>query len=91
MELWGRRPPDPVRAVADLIGDTRAALLVALTDPRSTSELSGELHWTEPTVSYHLKILLMSGLVDRNRRGRRVMYHRTELGSSLLDARQRSS
>lgn len=89
--LWGRRPPDPVRAVADLIGDTRAALLVALTDPRSTSELSGELHWTEPTVSYHLKILLMSGLVDRNRRGRRVMYHRTALGSSLLDARQRSS
>lgn len=82
--LWGRRASDPARAVADLIGDTRAALLVALTDPRSTSELSRELHWTEPTVSYHLRILLAGRLVDRDRRGRRVLYQRTALGSSLL-------
>ncbi|MDO3703191.1 helix-turn-helix domain-containing protein [Micromonospora sp. C28SCA-DRY-2] len=84
--LWARRRDDPARAVADLIGGTRAALLTALTEPRSTGELSRELHWTEPTVSYHLRVLLAAGLVDRNRRGRRVLYQRTPLGSALLAA-----
>ena len=69
--------------MADLLGGTRAALLARLTSPMSTGELSRDLHWSEPTVSYHLMILLRAGLVDRSRRGRQVFYRRTTLGASL--------
>ncbi len=75
--------PDPDRAIADLLGGTRAALLARLASPMSTGELSRDLHWSEPTVSYHLMILLRAGLVDRSRRGRQVFYRRTTLGASL--------
>jgi DNA-binding transcriptional ArsR family regulator len=82
--LWERpADADPDRAMADLLGGTRAALLTRLTSPMSTGELSRDLHWSEPTVSYHLMILLRAGLVDRNRRGRQVFYRQTALGASL--------
>ena len=82
--LWERpAEPDPDRAMADLLGGTRAALLARLTSPMSTGELSRDLHWSEPNVSYHLMILLRAGLVDRSRRGRQVFYRRTTLGASL--------
>lgn len=82
--LWERpAEADPDRAMADLLGGTRAALLTRLSTPMSTGELSRDLHWSEPTVSYHLMILLRAGLVDRSRRGRQVFYRRTTLGSSL--------
>ena len=82
--LWERPvEPDPDRAMADLLGGTRAALLTRLTSPMSIGELSRELHWSEATVSHHLMILLRAGRVDRSRRGRQVFYRRTTLGASL--------
>jgi DNA-binding transcriptional ArsR family regulator len=84
--LWERpRLLSADRSLASLLGPTRAALLSALGDASSTTELSEQLFWSEPTVSYHLKILFDAGLVERARRGRRVLYRRTDLGSSLID------
>src|SRR5699024_5479112 len=83
--LWAQQPrPHAARTVASLRGPTRATLLSTLRQGRSTSELSERLYWSEPTVSYHLKILLRAGLVESTRRGRRVLYRRTSLGTSLL-------
>jgi DNA-binding transcriptional ArsR family regulator len=39
-----------------------------------------------PTLSVHLGILRNAGVVDSRRDGRTVLYHRTSLGSQLLDA-----
>ena len=83
--LWERAdPPDPAPALAELVGSTRAQLLTVLDEPRSTRELSRRYHWSEPTVSYHLKVLERSGLVAAERRGRLVLYQQTSLGSRLL-------
>ncbi|WP_460662926.1 winged helix-turn-helix domain-containing protein [Kribbella swartbergensis] len=71
--------------MADLLGDTRAVLLAELGEHQSTSELTGRLPWSAPTVSYHLHVLLRAGLVERSRRGRRVVYRRTSVGNSLLE------
>jgi DNA-binding transcriptional ArsR family regulator len=80
--------PTPSHALADLVGDTRAALLIELRAPRATKDLSRELQWSDATVSYHLHVLLRAGLIDRHRRGRKVLYRRTPLGTKLVDQQQ---
>jgi DNA-binding transcriptional ArsR family regulator len=86
--LWG--PPDgrdPARAraaVGELIGQTRAMLVAALDRPASTLQLSRRSGLAPATVSYHLGVLHRSGLVDRRRRGRTVLYARTSVGDELL-------
>jgi hypothetical protein len=84
--LWQRDVQTPDRALADLLGDTRAVLLTELGEQHSTTELSSRLPWSAPTVSYHLQVLLRAGLVGRTRRGNKVVYRRTPLGDSLLEA-----
>jgi hypothetical protein len=84
--LWQRDVQVPGRALADLLGDTRAVLLTELGEHQSTTELSSRLPWSAPTVSYHLQVLLRAGLVGRTRRGNKVVYRRTPLGDSLLEA-----
>jgi DNA-binding transcriptional ArsR family regulator len=84
--LWQRDADAPRRALADLLGDTRAVLLAELGEHQSTQELSSRLPWGAPTVSYHLQVLLRAGLVGRSRRGRRVVYRRTPVGDSLLES-----
>ncbi|MFI6944144.1 ArsR/SmtB family transcription factor [Streptomyces sp. NPDC050418] len=81
----GERPaPAAEPALAGLVGVTRAALLTTLDTPATTAELSRRTGWSSATVSYHLGILLRSGLVDRSRRGRTVHYARTTLGTALI-------
>ncbi|WP_132211235.1 ArsR/SmtB family transcription factor [Kribbella steppae] len=82
--LWQRDSQVPNRALADLLGDTRAVLLTELAEHQSTKELSSQLPWSAPTVSYHLQVLLRAGLVERSRRGNRVVYRRTAIGDSLV-------
>jgi DNA-binding transcriptional ArsR family regulator len=84
--LSGHRRPDPSDGLADVVGGTRAALLVALSEPRATNELSRQLGWSDATVSYHLQVLLRADLVDRHRRGRKVFYRRTARADVLLDS-----
>ena len=73
-------------ALHALLGASRAALLRDLVRPRTTSELATRHGLAVGTVSGHLSILAQTRLVSAHRRGRRVYYLRTPLGSLLVDA-----
>ncbi|MGW4804281.1 ArsR/SmtB family transcription factor [Kitasatospora sp. NPDC004272] len=72
------------RALARLLGGGRAQILRNLDTPATTSELALQLAQSVGTVGGHLAILRDTGLVDRTRLGRRVLYHRTPLGDRLV-------
>ncbi|GAA1608319.1 ArsR/SmtB family transcription factor [Actinoplanes couchii] len=74
------RAPDHLTA---LIGRSRALILVMLADPASTSQLARALDLATGATGDHLAVLLRSGLVERARSGRSVLYHRTPLGDAL--------
>jgi len=83
--VWGTEPPPAkVTPLASLVGRSRAALLVLLELPCSTTQLAETLGVTAPTVSEHLAVLKRSNLVSARRAGRTVLYERTTLGSRLL-------
>jgi DNA-binding transcriptional ArsR family regulator len=75
-------------ALDPLLGASRAALLRDLVRPRTTSELATRHNLAVGTVSGHLSILANARLVSAHRRGRRVYYLRTPLGSLLVDVRR---
>jgi DNA-binding transcriptional ArsR family regulator len=72
-------------AVEELLGPARARLLGALRSPATTSALALRFGVTPSAVSQHLAVLHRSGLVDRQRSGRKVLYQTSELGLALLD------
>ena len=74
---------DP-EAVELLLGTPRARLLEALRSPATTSALARRLGVTPSAVSQHLVVLHRSGLVDRQRSGRAVLYQTSALGLALL-------
>lgn len=69
----------------ELLGAARARLLTALRSPATTTALALRFGVTPSAVSQHLAVLHRSGLVDRERSGRRVLYQASELGLALLD------
>lgn len=69
-----------------LLGRTRAAILVALGQPRCTSELAAELGQSAPAVSTHLSVLRRAGVVTSWRSGRRMMHQRTALATDVIAA-----
>jgi DNA-binding transcriptional ArsR family regulator len=75
-------------AVEALLGAPRARLLDALRSPASTSALARRFGVTPSAISQHLAVLHRTGLVDRERSGRRVLYQVSELGLALLDRAQ---
>lgn len=79
-------PPDAGTkgGLAGLIGRNRAAVLVALDTPASTSQLTAATGLGLGSVGDHLKVLLGAGLVLRRRSGREVLYWRTALGDALV-------
>jgi DNA-binding transcriptional ArsR family regulator len=72
-------------AIRELLGRRRAGLLLALDQPRSTTELAYESAVTPSGISQHLRVLAAAGLVDRARVGRHVMYSQTELARQLFN------
>lgn len=90
--LW-----EPVHAAPEalgaLIGARRAAVLMSLDAPRSTTDLARRLGLRPGSVSQHLAVLRDAGLISRHRVGRLVLYGRSSRGESLanegLDARKR--
>ncbi|MEV6108892.1 helix-turn-helix domain-containing protein [Streptomyces sp. NPDC051940] len=82
----GRSGQGPVHR---LMGDTRTLLLADLTTARSTAELAGRHGLTPSTVSYHLGVLLRSGLVTRHREARRVLYVCTHRAAPVLELARR--
>ncbi|WP_327367441.1 ArsR/SmtB family transcription factor [Streptomyces sp. NBC_01217] len=77
------RVPD---SLGRLLGPARAAVLVLLASPKSTTQLVALTGQGLGSVGRHLKILLDSGLAARRRAGRSVLYFRTDVGDALVEA-----
>lgn len=82
--LWDHEASAPPDALARLLGRNRAAVLLALDSPRSTSELAGLLGVTSGGISQQLSVLADAGLVTRQRVRRHVLYLRTSGGDTLV-------
>jgi DNA-binding transcriptional ArsR family regulator len=73
--------------LGELVGASRAAILADLDVPRSTRQLSERHRLAPATVSYHLGVLLRSGLVLRSRDRHSVLYQRSARGEGLVGRR----
>lgn len=74
---------DPLGA---LLGPGRAAILMLLGSPKSTTQLVALTGQALGSVGRHLRILLQAGLVTRRRAGRSVLYYRTPAGDTVVTA-----
>ncbi|MFI1996432.1 winged helix-turn-helix domain-containing protein [Actinoplanes sp. NPDC020271] len=70
--------------VVQLLGRTRAAVMRALSMPRTTTALASELRLAPSTISEHLSVLVACRIALRTRRANRVYYGLTENGLALL-------
>lgn len=85
--------PDPAATPASLgrlLGPARAAVLVLLDTPKSTTHLVALTGQTLGSVGRHLKVLLEARLIRRRRTGRSVLYYRTPAGDALVEAQRRA-
>ncbi|MFB4264494.1 DUF5937 family protein [Nonomuraea sp. GTA35] len=81
--LWEQGPPPAPGALAALIGRSRAAILLALAEPATTSALAVRMSLTPGAVSQHLGVLSGGGLAVGMRIGKQVVYRRTLAGDIL--------
>ncbi|TDD43395.1 ArsR family transcriptional regulator [Nonomuraea terrae] len=82
--LWERREVEPPRALAAVLGRTRARLLAELDQPASTRDLAQRTGLSEPGANQHLTALRRAGLCTAHRTGRYVLYARTATAEALL-------
>jgi DNA-binding transcriptional ArsR family regulator len=83
--LWGTDSDcDEQAELAALVGSTRAAILLRLELPHSTTDLAAKMGHSPPSVSQHLAVLRRNGLLRSWRSGRVVLYQRTALGDQLI-------
>ncbi|MEJ3657563.1 ArsR family transcriptional regulator [Actinomycetes bacterium KLBMP 9759] len=73
-------------ALGALLGPARAAVLVLLGTPKSTTQLVALTGQALGSVGRHLRILLDAGMVRRRRSGRSVLYYRAEAGDAVVAA-----
>lgn len=67
-----REYADIMKALAD---ETRLRILSMLTNGKTCAcKILEEFHFTQPTLSYHIKQLVDSGLVDAEKEGKWVYY-----------------
>jgi DNA-binding transcriptional ArsR family regulator len=83
--LWELPVERPGAALCDLLGTTRAGILVALAEPADTPTLARRLDVTPGAVSQHLRVLRDAGLVRTARDGRSALHLRTKRADVLLD------
>ncbi|WP_104092229.1 DUF5937 family protein [Arthrobacter sp. GMC3] len=86
--MWETEHVVNPRAVAQLLGQTRASLLTALATPASSTELGFRFGVSTSAVNQHLRALKDVGLVTKTRYGHSMLYLRSPLGSALLGAGQ---
>jgi DNA-binding transcriptional ArsR family regulator len=87
--LWetpASRPPGQVQPLDRLLGRSRAAILLTLEDPASTTQLAAALGQSIGGLGGHLAVLREAGLVVRARSGRSVLYRRTPVGDAVIAA-----
>ncbi|MFF2652818.1 DUF5937 family protein [Streptomyces sp. NPDC058045] len=73
-------------ALGRLLGRNRAAVLLALSEPATTSDLAHRLRLAPSSVSAHLSALRDAGLLVSRRYGHQVRYEQTPLGTALTTA-----
>jgi len=76
----------PGTALERLLGPSRAAILITLEEPASTSQLVAALGQSLGGIGDHLAVLREAGLISRARSGRSVLYRRTPVGDALVAA-----
>ena len=84
--LWDAGRTAAPDALGALLGKLRAAVLMALYRPRSTTDLADALGVSAGGVSQHLSVLREAGLVHGHRVGRVVLYLRSPAGDGLVGA-----
>jgi hypothetical protein len=84
--LWDVGRTAAPDALGALLGKVRAAVLMALYRPRSTTDLADALGVSAGGVSQHLSVLREAGLVHGHRVGRVVLYLRSPAGDGLVGA-----
>lgn len=72
------------RALANLLGETRAAVMKALTSPLSTGQLAERVGVSISSASQHAAVLRDVGLVRSIRDGQKVTHSLTKRGMTLL-------
>jgi DNA-binding transcriptional ArsR family regulator len=82
--MWEPETVASDAGAVELLGATRAALLTALAEPASSTELSIRFGVTASAVNQHLRALRIGRLVNSTRYGHSVLYLRSELGAALL-------
>ena len=75
---------DTERALAALLGNTRAGVLEAVAAGHTTSELARRMNISPASASQHATVLRNAGLVTSRRYGSAVLHTLTPLGASLL-------
>ncbi|ASW55653.1 hypothetical protein CIK06_17895 [Plantactinospora sp. KBS50] len=83
LAMIDNRVADP-HGLRDLLGATRAAILVTLLDPSTTTEVARRKDLAPSTVSKHLSVLREAGLLDSRRLANEVLYFLTPLGRALV-------
>jgi len=85
--IWQRSFGVRTSAALDrLLGRSRAAVLLALEQPASTTQLAATLNQSLGGLSVHLTVLRTAGLLTKARSGRSVLYRRTQVGDALVAA-----
>lgn len=82
--LWELPVARPIPALRELLGATRAGILLALAAPSDTPTLARRLGVTPGAVSQHLRVLRNAGLVHTQRDGRTALHARTTRAQALL-------
>ncbi|GAA1504908.1 winged helix-turn-helix domain-containing protein [Sphaerisporangium rubeum] len=77
---------DP-QGLAALLGRTRAAVLDALGDGATTTELARRLRTSPASISRHTGVLREAGLITTRRDGAAVLHSVSPLGTALLEGR----
>jgi DNA-binding transcriptional ArsR family regulator len=82
------RPGAPATAgsaLATILGPVRAAILQALRQPLTVSDVAAAVHCAPTTATYHLHRLAAAGLITREKSGPSVRVSRTARCDELVD------